>query len=281
MLRSPLLGIYDYLVLYLGLVWLGLLCLGWTLVTIILYPVLSKHRARRLGRLAIMAGFRAYLASLTLSRRCSFDLTALDELRDKEPLIIAPNHPCLLDAVMVISRLPNVSCVMKAELMNNVFLGAGSRLARYIRNEPIRRMIQLATEDLHGGSHLLLFPEGTRTTCLPVNPFKGSIGLIAQQAGVAVQTVFIETDSAYLSKGWPLFRKPSMPINYRVRLGRCFDPPKNTHRFIVELETYFAQELAKNSAFVSPELAPNLVPEPMVVGYECAPAYRENDYPKA
>jgi hypothetical protein len=31
-----------------------------------------------------------------------------------------------------------------------------------------------------------------------------------------VQTVFIETDSAYLSKGWPLFRKPSMPITYRI-----------------------------------------------------------------
>lgn len=245
-----LLGIYDYLVLYLGLVWLGLLCLSWTLVTMLLYPLLPQRLARQLGRLVIMAVFRTYLASLTLSQRCSFDLTALDVLRGKAPLIIAPNHPCLLDAVMVISRLPNVACVMKAGLMNNVFLGAGSRLAHYIRNEPIRRMVLLATEDLQSGSHLLLFPEGTRTTYCPVNPFKGSIGLIAQQAGVAVQTVLIETDSTYLSKGWPLFRKPVMPINYRVRLGRRFDPPENTHRFMIELEEYFAQELVKDSAFL-------------------------------
>lgn len=245
-----LLSIYDYLLLYLGLTWLGLLCLGWTPVALILYPLLPSSRASALGRWVIMVAFRVYLASLTLSRRCHFDLTALDTLRGETPLIIAPNHPCMLDAVMVISRLPNVACVMKAELMNNVFLGAGSRLARYIPNDPIRRMVLQATEDLQSGSHLLLFPEGTRTICSPVNPFKGSVALIARQARVPVQTVLIETDSAYLSKGWSLFRKPTMPISYRVRLGRRFDPPQNTHRFMVELEQYFAQELIQGSAFL-------------------------------
>lgn len=245
-----LLGIYDYLLLYLGLAWLGLLCLSWTLVAGMLYPLMPSRRASALGRLVIMAVFRAYLASLTWSRRCHFDLTALDALRGETPLIIAPNHPCLLDAVMVISRLPSVACVMKAELMNNIFLGAGSRLAHYIPNDPIRRMVLQATEDLQNGSHLLLFPEGTRTISSPVNPFKGSIALIARQARVPVQTVLIETDSGYLGKGWPLFRKPSMPISYRVRLGRRFDPPQNTHRFMVELEQYFAQELVQGSAFL-------------------------------
>jgi len=245
-----LLTLYDYAVLYLGLAWLGLLCLGWTLVTILLYPLLPDRHARRLGRFAIMAGFRVYLASLTLSGRCSFDLSALDALRNKAPLIIAPNHPCLLDAVMVISRLPNVACVMKAGLMNNIFLGAGSRFARYIRHEPIRKMVLLATENLHSGSHLLLFPEGTRTTHSPLNSFKGSIALIARHADVEVQTILIETDSDYLSKGWPLFRKPAMPINYRVRLGRCFSPPQDTQHFMGELEAYFAAEL-KVPAFVN------------------------------
>ena len=244
-----LLNGYDYLVLYLGLAWLGILCLAWTPIAIIAYPLLSERRGRVLGRYAIMAVFRLYLASLRVSRRCSFDLEALDVLRDEPSLIIAPNHPCLLDAVMVISRLPNVACVLKAELMNNIFLGAGSRLARYIRNEPVRRMVQLATRDFNCGSHLLLFPEGTRTTFCPINPLKGSIGLISHHAQVPVQTILIETDSAYLSKGWSLFRKPPMPIHYRVRLGRRFDPPPHTRRFMAELEQYFAHELGQGSAF--------------------------------
>ena len=250
---------YDYLVLYLGLAWLGVMCLAWTPLALIIYPLLSEHRGRALGRYVIMVAFRFYLAGLGASRRFSFDVAALDVLRDEAPLIIAPNHPCLLDAVMIISRLPNVSCVIKANLMNNFFLGAGARLARYIRNEPVRHMLRLAIQDFDCGSHLLLFPEGTRTVSNPVNPLKGSIGLIAKRARSPVQTILIETDSMYLSKGWSLFRKPPMPIHYRVRLGRRFDPPQNTQRFMAELEHYFAGELVQGSAFHPPRSLPEQV----------------------
>ncbi len=237
------LTVYDYFVLYLGLMWLGFLSLSWTLVATLLYPLLPKRYAIRLGRYAIMLSFRAYLASLSASRRCSFDLTELDALRNDASLIIAPNHPCLLDAVMIISRLPNVACVMKSELMNNIFLGAGARLARYIRNEPIRQMALEASEDFKTGSHLLLFPEGTRTTHQPINTLKGSIALIAIKAQVPVQAVLIETNSPYLSKGWPLFRKPAMPVRYKIKLGKRFDPPENSHDFMAELEAYFINTL--------------------------------------
>jgi len=247
-LRILLTG-YDYLVIYLGVTLLGLLCLAWTPIALLIHPLLSEKRGRALGRYVVMVFFRFYLACLSLSKRFSFDLHELDALRDEPSLIIAPNHPSLLDAVMVISRLPNVACVLKAELMSNVFLGAGARLARFIRNIPVRHMAQQAIQDFDSGSHLLLFPEGTRTTSDPVNPLKGSIGLIAHRAKVPVQTVLIETDSPYLSKGWPLFRKPPMPIHYRLRLGRRFDPPQHSQRFMAELELYFTHELVQGSAF--------------------------------
>lgn len=247
----PLVNAYDYLVLYFGLIWLALLCLAWTPIALLVYQFMSVRRGQALGRYVTMAAFRLYIASLVVSRRCSFDLAVLDALRDEPSLIIAPNHPSMLDAVMIISRLPNVACIMKAELMDNIFLGAGARLARYISHEPVRRMVILAMKDCASGSHLLLFPEGTRTTRIPINPLKGSIGLIALRAQVPVQTVLIETDSAYLGKGWSLFRKPPMPIHYQVRLGRRFDPPQNAKEFMAELEHYFAHELVKDAALYS------------------------------
>ncbi|MDI1308684.1 MAG: lysophospholipid acyltransferase family protein [Methylotenera sp.] len=246
-MRDILLTIYDYFVLYMGLLWLGFLSLSWTILATLLYPFLPARYATLLGRHVIMISFRAYLASLTISRRCNFDLSELDVLKDEAPLIIAPNHPCLLDAVMIISRLPNVACVMKAELMNNLFLGAGARLARYICNGPIRDMVKQASEDLNIGSHLLLFPEGTRTINQPINSLKGSIALISKLAKLPVQTVLIETNSPYLSKGWPLFRKPILPVSYKVRLGKRFNPPIDTHHFIAELEDYFSQALTSSS----------------------------------
>lgn len=244
-----LLEAYDYLVLYISLIWLGVMCLAWTPIALVLHPLLPLRWGRALGRRVIMGWFHVYLSALQLSGRCHFDLRALDALRNEPGLILAPNHPGMLDAVMIISRLPNVACVLKAELMNNLFLGAGARLARYIRNDPVRHMVQIASQDVAEGSHLLLFPEGTRTTTDPVNRLKGSVGLIAHHAPAPVQTILIETDTRYLSKGWPLFRKPPMPMHFRVRLGRRFDPPANTHEFMATLQQYFAHELVQGSAF--------------------------------
>lgn len=236
---------YEYLVLWYGLGLLGLICLAWTVVALPLYPLLPRRAGSWLGRRAIMLGFRFYLAALAVTGTCRFDLKELDRLRGAGPLIVAPNHPSLLDAVMLLSRLPDAVCVLKAELLDNVFLGAGARLARYIRNDVLLRIVVQAEANLRDGSQLLIFPEGTRTTRAPVNPFGGVLAAIAKRAGAPVQTVFIETDTPFLSKGWPLFRKPAMPMRYRVRLGRRFDAPPDAHAFVVELERYFAEELGK------------------------------------
>ena len=96
---------------------------------------------------------------------------------------------------------------------------------------------------LREGGILLLFPEGTRTTRAPINSLVGSVGLIAKHAQVPVQTLVIETDSPYLSKGWPLFRRPELPITYRVRLGKRFDPPADVAAFTAELDRYYQAEL--------------------------------------
>lgn len=243
-MRRSLHTLYEYFALYLGLGMLGVLCLLWLPVAMILNVILPAKTGGRVGRFAIMFGFHLYIRFLTLMGACQFDLSALDELRDSSPVIIAPNHPCLLDAVMVISRLPNVVCIMKASLLDNYLLGSGARLASYISNDSAIDMVVKAAEALHAGNHLLIFPEGTRTTSLPVNSFKGSTALIAKRAGIPVQTVFIETNSAYLSKGWPLFRKPALPITYSVRLGKRFDPADNQKSFILELEKYFSSEFS-------------------------------------
>lgn len=239
-----LLTIYDSVVFYLGVLGFGLICLLWTLFAVVLHPLLSNDAGRRIGRFATMAGFRSFLFCLKLTGRFRFELDALDELKHEKSLIIASNHPSLWDAVLMVSRLPNVACIMKADVINNIFLGAGARLARYIRNESLRQMITQAESELRCGSRILLFPEGTRTVRHPINPLKGSIGVIACRAKAPVQTVFIETDSPFLTKGWPVYRKPRLPMTYRVRLGRRFEAPDDSAALVAELERYFTDEMA-------------------------------------
>jgi 1-acyl-sn-glycerol-3-phosphate acyltransferase len=205
--------------------------------------LLPRRTGTRFGQRIIMTVFRVQLAWLRLTGRFEFDLRALDALRADAGLVIAPNHPALLDVLLVASRLPRITCIMKAELWDNILLGGGARLARYIRNDSTRSMVKLAVDEIGRGSQLLVFPEGTRTVRQPVNHFKPGFALIARRAGVPVQTVFIETDSPFLGKGWPWWRRPRFPIRYRVRLGRRFVVDGDLKAFSTMLEGYFEDEL--------------------------------------
>lgn len=244
MILRSLRALWAYVALWYGLALLGLGSLAWSLLAVPLRLVLPARAGRALGRSVIARGFRFYLGALQAVGAARFDVGALDALRGAGPLILAPNHPSLLDAVMLLSRLPQAACVLKAPLADSVVFGAGARLAGYIRNDWAIGMVRHSVDELRDGGQLLLFPEGTRTTRAPVNPFRGAIALIAQQAGVPVQTVFIETDNPFLGKGWPLTRRPRLPLRYRVRLGRRFEPPRDLHAFLRELELYYASELA-------------------------------------
>lgn len=235
-------SLYEYFVLYGGLLFFALICLAWSLPASVLRHLLPQRIAVRVGQYAIMLGFRTYLFVVRASGLVKCDLSALDALRG-EPLIITTNHPSLIDVVLIGSRLPRMVCVLKADLLDNPMLGGGASMAGYIRNDSTGNLIRRAAAATREGSQLLIFPEGTRTITPPINPFKGGFGLVAKKAGVPIQAVFIEASSPFLGKGWPLLKKPEFPLVYRARLGERFEVTGDVKTFVADLEAYYRREL--------------------------------------
>lgn len=238
-------GIGTRLVFAWLIVRLGAVLFGWGLIAPLLHLVLPRRTGTRIGRTAVSSIFRSFWRAAERLGMMRIDSSALDALRD-EPggLILAANHPTMFDALLVVARLRRGVCVMKAELMRNPFLGTGARLARYIRNDIGRGMVRDAVKTLEDGGQLVLFPEGTRTVRMPVNTFKPGITLIAHLARVPIQTVIIESDSPYLTKGWPLLKAPAVPVVVRVRLGQRFEPDADHRAMLRRLESYFGRELS-------------------------------------
>ena len=243
---NPLWAFYEQIAMVVGLSALAIICLFWLPFAMLLHPLLPRRIGQPIGRRMIMGGFRFYLRFLEIFCACRFDLAELDRLRDQGPMILAANHPSLLDAVMILSRFPDAVCVMKAALLDNILFGAAARLARYIRNNAPLEMILSAREELQRGAKLVIFPEGTRTSDFPLDPCMNSVGLIASRAKAPVQTLLIEFSTPYLGKAWPLFRRPCLPLTSRIRLGQRFAPPTDIEAFTQELEAYYRAEFAQN-----------------------------------
>ena len=112
MLR-PLKIVYEYFALYSSLTLLGLICLSWSVFALPLFYILPQRLGTAVGRRGIMSGFRIYAWSLSITRAYRLDLRDIDSLKGGPPLILAPNHPCLIDALLILTRHPNIVCVMK------------------------------------------------------------------------------------------------------------------------------------------------------------------------
>ena len=244
--RNAIHGVIDPVLFWMVLASLALSCMGWSLPALPLSWVLPKRRSVRVGQYTAMLWCRWFVWSARASGLVRCDLGALDVLRNEPGLILAPNHPGLLDALLVISRLPRVDCIAKASLWNNLFFGAGIRLAGYIRNDAPRQLLRDAAARLRqpDAGQMLIFPEGTRSSPPPLGPFQPGFAAIARLAGADVQTILIETNSPYLSKTWPIFRKPAFPVTYHIRLGRRFTVTGSPKAFSEMLEAYFREELA-------------------------------------
>ena len=235
----------ESVAMVLGLGLLAVVCLIWTPFALVLGPVLPQPMGKRIGRRAIQSAFRLYVEALQLLCGCRFDLKALNELaRRPGPMVVVANHPSLLDAVLLVSHLPNAVCIMKALLMHNLFLGAGARMARYIVNDAPLTMIRSAIAELKDGACLIIFPEGTRTSEPPVGPCASTAGVIAARAGVPIDVVVIEMSSPYLGKHWPLTRPPRLPLHVRVRhLGQMQVATADAQRFGPDVRDVLARAL--------------------------------------
>lgn len=235
---------------YVGcLVVVGVLMLAATLLLGPLVAVTAPGKRKSRARSVIQQVFRFFMWLFQSTGMVNSRFDELDRLSATEPVIVIANHPCLLDAVFLVSRLPNAVCIMKASLSWNPLLGLGAKLAGYIPNSSSHGLVRGAVQSLNDGGQLVIFPEGTRTRGKPMAEMKAAFATIARRAEVPVVPVVIESDSRFLSKGWPLWRTPAFPITYRFRVGRPLEPTLSREQMLTRVEDFYQRELPGSGKF--------------------------------
>jgi len=206
-------------------------------------------RARVFGQRLIHVLFRFFVGYLRAFGLVELDAGGVSGLCKETGLIVAANHPGLLDAVLMVSQMPSAVCLMKGSLARNIIFSETARLAGYIHNRSGLGLVKKCETRLQEGASLLVFPEGTRTVGGKLLPFKMGFALVAVLTRSPVQTVFITCEGNYLGKGRPLFKRPVFPVRYALRLGRRFqpEPGQPAKAFGESVEHYFRETLAPSA----------------------------------
>ncbi len=119
----------------------------------------------------------------------------LENLRPGQNYIVMSNHASNLDPPVLIPSVPGrCSVLVKKEVFRIPILGTGMRLAQLV---PVDRgdrdaaiaSVQAAVGVLKQGLHMLVYPEGTRSSDGRLGPFKKGPFHLAMESGVPVLPV--------------------------------------------------------------------------------------------
>lgn len=173
-----------------------------------------------------------------------------------EPLpsgcIYIANHPTLIDAPILLARLPDTICIFKPALLRNPVIGPPAIMAGYVAGEPGVDLVRVISEKIAQGRSLLVFPEGTRTgPGLTLGPIKPGFALIAARARAPVQLLEIRSTPELVTRGRAWWRPPSVqPSIFEITLGRRweYDPARSPTQLTDEVEQHLLKVLAPASA---------------------------------
>ena len=135
------------------------------------------------------------------------------------PAVYVANHPGLLDATFILSRLPDAICIFKPSLIRNPAIGPAAVMGGYASGDKGIDLIHDVAARIAGGRSLLIFPEGTRTAAgVEVNPFKPGFTLIAARAHAPVRLIAVRAPRDLVPKGWSWWRAPNFPAYVDITL---------------------------------------------------------------
>jgi 1-acyl-sn-glycerol-3-phosphate acyltransferase len=185
-------------------------------------PLLLVRNRERLGpavRGAIRRLFVAWCAWLHATRLMYVRTHGFTPEALRGAAVYVANHPGLLDATFILSRLPDAICIFKPALIRNPAIGPAALMAGYASGDTGVDLIRDVAARVAGGRSLLIFPEGTRTAVgATLNPFRPGFALIASRARVPVRLIAIRAPRDLLPKGWPWWRMPHYPATIDIAL---------------------------------------------------------------
>jgi 1-acyl-sn-glycerol-3-phosphate acyltransferase len=192
--------------------------------------------------------FGAWLAWLHATGIVDVEWVGFDAARLQPGTVYIANHPTLIDATLILARLPDAVCIFKPSLMRNPAVGPAAAMAGYVRGDTGLDLIKAAAARVAAGQSLLVFPEGTRTAeGTLLGKMKPGFALIADRAQAPVALIILSAKPGFLARGRPWWPAPDvLPSSVRLTLDRSwtFEPGRSAAELTQSVERRICEVLA-------------------------------------
>ncbi|WP_034913975.1 MULTISPECIES: lysophospholipid acyltransferase family protein [Erwinia] len=182
----------------------------------------DPHRRRRLARRGISFSFRCFLRTTRALGVLDYRIDGAEQLKTDRRCLVVANHPTLIDYVLLASVMPDVDCLVKAELQRNPFVCGVIRAADYLVNSQAETLLPDCRRRLDNGDAILIFPEGTRTRYGEALKLQRGAANIAVRSRCDLRIVHIRCTQKFLDKQSRWYQvpaaKPLFTVSVRDRI---------------------------------------------------------------
>jgi 1-acyl-sn-glycerol-3-phosphate acyltransferase len=240
--------IRQVILYYLSWIVFGLVGLLLNLACMLLMLLPGRERFGPAVRATIRRLFDAWIAWLHATNVVIVEWSGFEGETLQTGTVYIANHPTIVDATLVLARLPDAVCIFKPALMRNPAVGPAAVMAGYVRGDSGIDLLKAAAVSVANGQSLLVFPEGTRTAeGLVLGKMKPGFALIADRAKAPVRLLVIRTSSTLGRRGRPWWPAPLViPATIRISLDRTFpyEPGRSAAELTLCVETRICEVLA-------------------------------------
>lgn len=238
---------YYIFAYYLSFLVFGVVGLGLNLVCAVLLLAPRREALGRPVRRVIRLLFDLWTKWLTACGIVRVSYHGFDGPIEDGVVVVA-NHPSLIDAPILLARMPGATCIFKPQIMRNPVIGPAAIMAGYSSGDAGVDTVRTVAAKVAAGRSLLIFPEGTRTEVgRTLGPLKAGFALVAARAGAPVQLVIIRVTEGLVARGRPWWRYPdTLPAWISATLDRRWehDPGRHAATLCDEVEARIREVLS-------------------------------------
>ena len=208
--------LWRFLATSIGFILFGI---GGLLIPLFLFPlsncfIKSKPNRVLFARNTIRASFSLFVQFLKTCHVIDYKFIAFDKISLNKNTILVANHPSLL----------NCTCIVKGQLLHNFFLKNIVKAADYVPNNSSSDiLIDLCKAKLSERDHLLIFPEGTRTTYPKPLKLQRGAANIALRTNRDIQLIHISLNAPLLTKEIKWYKVPPKKPTFILMAGDKID----------------------------------------------------------
>ena len=186
---------------------------------------LSKTINIKQSSAALKFNYAVILFLKILSRTfCFLKVIGLENIPEKGPLIICPNHASFIDGPLLVGAFNRKTTLQTYFLglsayFDNKIISLVKKDLRFISLDPgtnLNQTLETCRYVLNENKILCIFPEGMRSIDGKIREFKRGVGILIKELNVPVLPVHI--DGTY--KLWPAYKKFPWPSRTTITFGQ-------------------------------------------------------------